>query len=44
MYFLLQHIFMLCDLSWDLTAAQKYLQSSKGLPTTSPQLFSPLSF
>lgn len=38
-YFLLLHIFMLYDLSWDLTAAQKYFQPSEGLPTTSPQLF-----
>lgn len=38
-YFLLLHIFMLCDLSWDLRAAQKYFQPSEGLPTTSPQLF-----
>lgn len=37
-YFLLQHIFMLSNLSWGLIAAQKYLQSSNRSPTTSPQL------
>lgn len=39
MCFLLQHTFMLCDLSWALIAAQRYFQSSEELPTTSPQLF-----
>lgn len=34
-----QNTFMLCDLSWDPIAAQKYFQSCEGFLTTSPQLF-----
>lgn len=39
MHFLPPHTFTLCDLSWDLTAAPTYFQSSEGLPDTSAQLF-----